>query len=128
MLGSDWIDTQVSLIFKLLKTVFCRSMCQIDQKKLKDTLYQEVLLRELKIKSAALSCVYSFLQHSSTQTLSRTNSLIAKLLGNCLEFTFHPTGSNIDKIFKHYLPSDLSKARHTLILCLSKLPPELIKN
>ena len=61
-LGSHWIDTQYILIAKLLQTVFCRAMCEIDLRRIKDQNYQEVLLRELRIKAQALSCVKLFLE------------------------------------------------------------------
>jgi hypothetical protein len=41
----------------------------------------------------------------------------------------HPAGDkgNLEKLFMHYLPADLEKARSDIIYCLAKIPPEFTK-
>lgn len=97
-------------------------MCEIEHSKIKDAMYQEVLLRELKIKCAALNCVKAFLVQASDDLKQRTNSIIGSYLCNCLEFL-----SNVEKLFKHFLPIDLEKARNDITFCLARLPPECFK-
>jgi len=117
------------LIAKLFRSAFCRSMCEIDLRRIKDPLYQEVLLRELRIKSQALTCIKVFLEQASDDTRQRTNALIASYICNAMEFIMHPTGANgnVEKLFRHYLPLELDKAKENLIYCMTKVPPELLK-
>jgi hypothetical protein len=103
-------------------------MCEVDLRRIKDPLYQELLLRELRIKVQALACVKRFISEASDETRQRTNALIASYICNAAEFIMHPTGEkgNLEKLFNHYLPFELIKAKADLLFCMTKVPPELL--
>ena len=88
-----------------------------------------MLLREFKIKKQAISCMKTFLVNCSDNLRQRINSVAANFLGNALSFFMHSTGEkgNVEKVFRHYLSSELFQARADLLFCLTKIPPEFFK-
>ena len=74
-LGPDWIQSEMSILIKLFKTVFQKEICAISPEKMATPIYRETVFTEFMIKKRATSCLKTLLSLVNIQTEQHKNAL-----------------------------------------------------
>lgn len=117
-LGSQWVSSRLSLIFKLFHSVFSKEMCLVDPKELQEQSYQEKVLHEFKIKKAAIQALRTFLSKCSSLLNQYTWKLVGGFLSSAVSFFVDKDKKELTSLFKRRFDIEYQEARADLFSCL----------
>lgn len=125
-LGPDWIQSEMPLLMKLLKTVFQKEICAISPEKMAEPIYRETVFMEFMIKKRATSCLKTLLSLINVQTEQHKNVLrqISSMICNAINFFLnHGDKQEIDRLLhKQFGTNQIQGAKADLFACLLVLP------